>query len=321
MATAAATAFGALVGLGSNWGEVLLIGAVAIVLVRLGGRGAMSARLVALLIALLVYWGLLGAFRAQLVAPNESRYVYGGAVLILLVVVELAAGRRLGIEGIVLVSCLVVFSAVGNYAVLRSGSLSLQDSATHVRAELGALEVAGRSVDPNYVPDQARTQGVKAGPYLAVVGAHGSPADSPAQIARQAEPVRLEADAVLEHALGVFVHPVAAAKRTAPPVELVSVGGGAVGRKGGCLVLRPSGPGAFVEVVLPRPGVVIVPKGHGQVAYSLRHFAAGYGQQALGTLAGTSSIQVGRATTPPTWYLRLQAPEPLTACAPGGSRG
>jgi hypothetical protein len=319
VASAAAAAFGALVGLGSDWGEVLLIGAVALVLVRLGTRGATSPRLVALLIAALVYWGLLGAFRAQLVAPSESRYIYGGAVLILLVVVEVAAGRRVGIEGIVLVSCLVAFSAVGNYAVLRSGSLSLQDSATHVRAELGGLEIAGRSGDPNYVPDQARTQGVRAGPYLAVVRAHGSPADSAAQIARQAEPVRLEADAVLEHALGISVHATSAARRTSQPVQLVSVGGGNVGRRGGCLVLRPIGAGAFVELALPPDGVIVIPTGHGQVAYSLRHFSAGYGPQPIGTFAGTSSIQVGRARTPLTWYLRLQTAQPLTACAAAGA--
>jgi hypothetical protein len=316
IASAAATAFGALVGLGSDWGEVLLIAAAAIVLVRLAGRGALSPRLVALVVAALAYWGLLAAFRAQLVAPSESRYVYGGAVLILLVVLELAAGRRLGLEGLALVACLVAFSAVGNYAVLRSGSLSLQDSATHIRAELGALEVAGKSVDPNYVPDQARTQGVSAGPYLAIVRAHGSPADSAAEIAAQADPIRIEADGVLDHALGVAVVPVPTARPTAPPVQLVSVGGGNVGRRGGCLVLRPAGPGAFVELVLPPAGAVVVPQGRTPVSYSLRHFAAGYGAP-LGTITRTSAIRVGRARMPLTWYLRLQAAAPVQACAAG----
>jgi hypothetical protein len=319
IASAAAAAFGALVGLGSNWGEVLLVGAAAIVLERLAGRSALSPRLVALLVAALAYWGLLAAFRAQLVAPSESRYIYGGAVLILLVGLELAAGRRVGVEGLVLVACLVAFSAVGNYAVLRSGSLSLQDSATHVRAELGALEVAGRSVDPNYVPDQARTQGVRAGPYLTVVHAHGSPADSAAEIARQAEPIRLEADGVLEHALGVSVHSRAAARQSSRAVQLVSVGGGNLGRQGGCLVLRPSGPGAFVELVLPPSGAVVVPEGGGPVAYSARHFAAGYGQQPVGTITRPSSIEIGRARTSLTWYLRLQAAETLRVCAAGGA--
>ena len=319
MTSAAATAFGALVGLGSNWGEVLLVAAAAIVLVRLAGRGPLSPRLVALLVAILAYWGLLAAFRAQIVAPGESRYVYGGVVLILLVVLELAAGRRLGVEGLVLLACLVAFSAVGNYAVLRSGSLSLQDSATHIRAELGALEVAGRSVDPNYVPDQARTQGVRAGPYLAVVRAHGSPADSPAEIALQADPVRVEADGVLEHALGVTVRPAASASTAAPPVQLVSVGGGTVGRHGGCLVLRPGGPGAFVELVLPPGGALVSPQGRSPVAYSLRHFAAAYALP-LGTVTRTSSIRVGRGRTALTWYLRLQASQSVEACAAGGGR-
>jgi hypothetical protein len=213
--------------------------------------------------------------------------------------------------------CLVAFSAVGNYAVLRSGSLSLQDTATHVRAELGALEVAGTSVDPNYVPDQARTQGVRAAPYLAVVRAHGSPSDTAGEIARQGEPIRLEADAVLEHALGVTVTPVSALQAAGPPLPLVATSGGTVGRRRGCIVFRPRTPGALVEVVLPAAGATVAPKG-GAVAFSTRHFAAGYGQQPLGTVSRTSVIRVGRARAPLVWYLQVKASEPLRACSAGG---
>jgi hypothetical protein len=316
-ASAAAAAFGALAGLGSNWGEVLLIGGVGFLALRLGGRRPLSPRLLALLAAALVYWGLLAAFRAQLVAPSESRYIYGGAVLILLIAVELLDGLRLGRSGLALMGCLVAFSAVGNYAVLRSGSLSLQDTATHVRAELGALEVAGTSVDPNYVPDQARTQGVRAAPYLAVVRAHGSPSDTAGEIARQGEPIRLEADAVLEHALGVTVTPVSALQAAGPPLPLVTTSGGTVGRRGGCIVFRPRTPGALVEVVLPAAGATVAPKG-GAVAFSTRHFAAGYGQQPLGTVSRPSVIRVGRARAPLVWYLQLKASGPLRACSAGG---
>ena len=166
------------------------------------------------------------------------------------------------------------------------------------------------------VPDQARTQGVRAGPYLSVVRAHGSPADSPAEIALQADPVRVEADGVLEHALGVTVHPGASASTAAPPLQIVSVGGGNVGRRGGCLVLHPGGPGAFIELVLPPGGAVVSPQGGSPVAYSLRHFAAS--AQPLGTVTRTSTIRLGRARTALTWYLRLQASQPVEACAAVG---
>jgi hypothetical protein len=316
-ASAAAAAFGALVGLGSNWGEVLLLAGAGFLALRLAGRGPLSPRLVALLVAALAYWGLLAAFRAQLVAPSESRYIYGGAVLILLVALELADGRRLGVEGLALLGCLVAFSAVGNYGVLKNGSLSLQDASTHVRAELGALEVAGTSIDPNYVPDQPRTQGVKAAPYLAVVRAHGSPGDTAAEIARQSEPIRLEADAVLEHALGVTVRPIGALPQTSPPLRVVAAGGGNVSRRGGCVLFRPQSSGGLIELVLPPAGVAIAPEGRAPAEFSTRHFAAGYGQQPLGSLSRPSSIRIGRARTELTWYLRLKASEPVRACGVG----
>jgi hypothetical protein len=318
MAEAAATAFGGLVGLGSTWGGVLAIAGAVVLALRLGGDRPISARLLALLAAAVAYWGLLGAFRAQLVPPSESRYVYGGAVLILLVAVELADGIRVfRAQALVLLACGVIFAAVGNYASLRSGSLSLQDSATHIRAELGALEVAGTSVDPNYVPDQARTQGVRAGRYLAVVRAHGSPSDSATEIARQPEGIRQEADAVLARALGATLRPAPATRPVGRAPDLVGVSGGMVRIRGSCLSFRTRTPDALLELALPTTGLAVDPEGRSPVELRTRHFATQYPPQPLVTVSEPRLIRIGRARTELRWYMQVKTSERVRVCRPG----
>jgi hypothetical protein len=113
------------------------------------------------------------------------------------------------------------------------------------------------------------------------------------------------------------VTPVSALQAAGPPLPLVATSGGTVGRRRGCIVFRPRAPGALVEVVLPAAGATVAPEG-GPVAFSTRHFAAGYGPQPLGTVSQSSVIRVGRARAPLLWYLQLKASEPLRACSAGG---
>jgi hypothetical protein len=297
-AEASAAAFGGLFGLGSAWGRLLVVGGLALLVVRLGGTWPVSPRLLGLLVATVAYWGLLAIFRAQLVPPDASRYLYGGATLIVLIGLELAAGTRVGGQGLALVGLAVAFAAVGNYSALNGGSRTLQDSSAHVRAELGALEVAGRSVDPNYIPDQQRTQGVRAGRYLAVVKAHGSPADSAEEIAREPEPIRQEADAVLARALGVTVLPASRA--------------GARGQR--CTELRPRGSEGVVDLTLPAAGLVVEPEQRA-IEFRLRHFADGYAEQPFGTISRRTLIRIGRGRSALDWHLQLRTRLPVRACA------
>jgi hypothetical protein len=313
MADAAATAIGGLAGLSTDWGRLLLVAGVILLVVRLGGSRPLQPRLLALLAAALTYWGLLAAFRGQLVPSNASRYIYGGAVLIVLVALELAVGTRVRPHFLGWLALAVVFSAVGNYAALRDGSRALQDGSAQIRAEFGALEVAGTSVDPNYMPDPAGTQNVRAGRYLAVVRAHGSPADSPEEIARAPEPIREEADGVLAHALGVYVVSESPASG-GPALRSVAAAGGKTLVRGSCLDFRPRASPALLELVLPDRGVVIAPKNDSPVAFSLRHFAAAY-SASLGSVSRPSLIRVGHGSRPLTWYLQLETSAPLRACS------
>ena len=71
-------------------------------------------------------------------SPSESRYVYFGAVLVLLLAVELLRGTRLSHRAFAVVGALVAVAALGNFGSLRNGSLFLQEWSGVVLAELGA---------------------------------------------------------------------------------------------------------------------------------------------------------------------------------------
>jgi hypothetical protein len=315
MGDAAAAAVGGLFGLGVDWGQPLFVAGLGALIWWLGASRHISARLIGLLAGSVSYWFLLGAFRAQQVAPDASRYIYGGSVLVLLVALELGRNHRATTAAIALVALFAVFGVVGNLNALRAGSLSLQDASGHIRAEFGALELAGRSVDPNYMPDPPRTQNVRAGPYLETVRELGSPADTPAEIARLPEPLREEADLVLVRALGIDV--VAGRLRERPGAALVvdALQGGTAVRTGSCVHVTPTGPSVVVDITLPPRGVVVKPEGRASVSYSARHFGDSFATTPIGSVAiRASSIRIPRAREPLAWHLRLATTEPLRMC-------
>ena len=105
-AESAAAAFGALAGLGAlevgpsgqiddgdatlAWGRPLAVAAAAILVWSLTRRRTVPARVFALLTMAGAFWLLAGVQRAHLGAPDSGRYLYVGALLILLVALELA---------------------------------------------------------------------------------------------------------------------------------------------------------------------------------------------------------------------------------------
>jgi len=78
-----------------GWGRPLAVAAAALLVWRLVRLGRVPGRVAALGTMLAVFWLLTGARRAQLASPEESRYLYVGALLVLLLVVELARGVAL----------------------------------------------------------------------------------------------------------------------------------------------------------------------------------------------------------------------------------
>jgi hypothetical protein len=310
-----ASGFGALLGLSLEWGRPLALAGLAVLLLRLGRQGPLSARLAGLLALGVTYWGLTAAFRAHLMGGNATRYMYLTAILILLVGAELLRGIRVPSRTVAILGVLVAFGALANFAKLREGSLYLQDTSGYVAAELGALELTGNTAPAAYRPDPVRAPPVVAGPYRKAVADLGSPADSPVEISTRPEPYRQAADTVLLQALRIGPFSRGAIPETGVPPAVAAVEGAAV-QRGPCVTFRPKQAPASVEVETVSDVVVHV-LGTTAAEYRLRSFADTYPSAPQGTLDGgsTKTLPLGRGELPRPWRLRVTAHARVDICS------
>jgi hypothetical protein len=316
MASAAAGAFGALTGWGIDWGRPLFIlTAIGIALWFVTGRH-FSPRALAVLAAAAAYWGLTGLLRAQLNTPAESRYLYFGAILLVLLGVEFLQGVQLSNRALALLGVLALVFSVSNFGPLQDGSRVLQDTAGLVAPALGALEVAGPATDPTYRPDPVRAPDVTAGRYFETIEELGSPADSPDEIRRRREPERQAADTVLAQALRLGLRPGSLSPSSGQRPRIDAAASGKVTFRPGCVTLGPTAADAHIDLAVPPTGIAITTSGDAPVEVRLRRFADTFPPGPIDTVVARSTeilkIPEHAATDP--WHLRLTPSEPVRAC-------
>ena len=185
----AAAAFGGLIGRGLEWGRPLALIGLLLILRRVASPTPMSARLAGLVATGLSLWAITAVARSTISQPEASRYVYLGAVVIVLIGVELLRDVTISPRATGLAALLVAFCAVTGLTLLHAGATGLRATSRTVTAELGALELAATRAPANYRPDPQRAPQIEAGPYLHTVRAIGS---SPAtRRPRSPWPIRL----------------------------------------------------------------------------------------------------------------------------------
>ena len=144
--------------------------------------------------------------------PTVSRYQYVGAVFVLLIAGELAAGWRPGWRAILATFAVAGAAALSNLAILHDGYRSSDGRLDDLRGGLGGLEVAADRVNPKLVLTPANSDfnyfnQVTAGPYLSASRKFGSPAYSQSELASAPESAREAADKVLAAALPISLLP------------------------------------------------------------------------------------------------------------------
>jgi hypothetical protein len=316
MASAAAGAFGALTGLGIDWGRPLVILAAIGIALWFSTSRPVSPRALAVLAAAAAYWGLTGLFRAQLNTPAESRYLYFGAILLVLLGVEFLRGVQLSNRALALLGVLALAFSVSNFGPLQDGSGGLRATAGLVAPELGALELAGPSTDPLYRPDPARAPDISAGAYFDTIEELGSPADPPDEIARRLEAERQAADTVLAAALAVSLESAEKPPSVGTRPHIDAAVAGEVAVRPGCVALQPTAPGAALDVTVPPAGIAITSRGGASVDVRVRQFASMFPETPLGTV-GPHSVSLLRFPARRglgSWHLRLTPTELVNAC-------
>jgi hypothetical protein len=323
---AASTALASLLGLvefgqgpgpgGLDWGRPLLVVALALGAWRVHRMSQVPRGLWIALTLAVGFWALTGLNVKPGRAPTDSRYIGPGAVFVLMVAAELLRGVRVPRSGMVAAYALGALIVLGNVFVLRDAYHAYRNTSDLIKADLGALEIArdGAGLPLRLTEDLAGTAyvGVDSATYLANADAHGSPADTPAEIAAAPEPARVAADRVLARALGVgFASVESSPSASGPPPQMVGPPGAEARAVGSCLVV--GSPGAIL--LLPPGGVSVHASLQAGADVSIRRFAASY---SLGTVplgrgqVGVAHVPADEAPEP--WELALRSRGPVTVC-------
>lgn len=320
VADAAAGAVGAVVGLGLDWGRVLLAAGVLLAVVRWPPRRRVSPRLAGLVATALAYWSLVGLARAHLAEPLASRYLYLGAVLVLLVAAEVVRGRPpLGRPAVALLGVVVLASLVSNLGQLRTGANGLRGSTNDVRAALAASELTPKAVPGAQVLAPTAAPQVTAGAYRELVADLGSPVGGPAEVLDDGPQTRIAVDAAMMRELGVGVSAAGdvAPAAGAPPPRIAAAIGGRARASGSCVLYTPAGPGAALDLTLPAGGSVVLHAVEAPAELRLRRVATGFSAVAIGSAAPGApaliSVPVDELSQP--WVLRVSPAATVRACA------
>ncbi len=302
----AANSFAGLAGRDLLWGRLLvgvLIGfAVALVVV---GRH-IAVTVLAPAVTAVTNWVLTGYSRSDQVDPNASRYVYVGAVLLILVIADVARpfqrrSVRYSVAG------LAVLGIWGNTWILDAGAGGLRETTAVTRSELRALEWA-RPVDPAYRPDTQRMPQVVAGKYFDAADDLGSPAASDGEVLVAAEATRQEVDRVALEVMGL----------RSPDPTVTAVLPHVSEPKAGC-VPATSGADRFLvyEGVIDGGGNLDLSAGESSVEVRLRRYSATLPSAPILLVSpgDTVSLTLGRDTAPEQrWTVELRSQTAFEVC-------
>jgi hypothetical protein len=305
---------------GLPWGRPLLVAAIVAGTFWLLRPRAPSR--VAVLIPLavgLVFWLLTAANYQAGRAPTTSRYQYVGAVFVLLIAGELAAGWRPRWRAVLVALAVSIAAAAGNFVTLHDGYRGLSRFSVTVRGGLGGLQIAADRVKPDFVLTPQNSDFnyltlVRAGPFLSATRKFGSPAYSESELASAPESARDAADKVLAAALPASLTHLAPAPPPPHGNQPRPVGppGPFAGSSDGCLVLVGKRGPAVVS--LPPGGALLYPGHDVQPELRLRRFASTSFPVGVGTLRGASRLDIPRDRSERRWELQVGATGKVKVC-------
>jgi hypothetical protein len=205
--------------------------------------------------------------------PDESRYMYPGAIAVLLVLAAAAADLQLSRRSVYALFGVTLACAAVNVSSLHERADELRNiDSVQMRAALTGLELAGSRIAPRFLPPPRADfdlpllghQSPLGVPFTALPAGQSAAADFPAAIERygrlgyasselvaRGEPAGAEADSVLVGALALQLSDLAPDTRGRPPCVTITSGIGvnptARLPRGGA-VLRAGKDGAEVQV-------------------------------------------------------------------------
>jgi hypothetical protein len=288
----------------SKWGIPVLAALVALLVYGQVRKPGFSPRLWPVAASALTFWFLAAFNYIPGREAYSSRYLYVGGAFVLLIAADLLKGVRLGRWALLTGGAITLVVAGFNLSPLRDGRDFLKSQTVLTRADLAAIEISERTIDPSFTltPEIAGTSfliDVEADQYLTAVREYGSPAYTPAELTSAPELGRLQADIVLANALPVTTEfdasPASSRRR--------------------CLDLS-GGAGQGTEPIPLRPGLTSIefaPGGPGTIR--LRRFAHRYPLVTEGIAGGSTTVlRIPPDKVARPWLLQMEAAQGVTIC-------
>lgn len=294
-------AFGEPIESALGWGRPLLIGLAVATVLWLRRRGTVSVWLPVPIAMALTFWFIAAANTALGRPPTASRYQLVGAIFLVMVGAECAAGLRLRWRGLIALAAVAAAATMSNLVTLHRSYRLFAGEAQVTRGALSGLEISAPVVDPGFLltpenSDAVWFDQVDAARYLSAVDAFGSPAIPHDQLTAAPDGARISADKVLAAALRLHLRGVSGAQphgdcttrdaKRQPPSGVGIPPGGALLR---------AAPGSSAEI-------------------SLRRFATAFPVN-LGTFKGSAVLAIPRDLSDQQWYVHFNSTGPLTICA------
>jgi hypothetical protein len=267
-------------------------------------------------------WIVTAVTRSTISAPDTSRYVYLGAVVVVLLGVELLGELAPAPRAIAVAAAgvLVLYFALSGLTAMHNGAAGLRSTSQTLTAELGAMEEAAAYVAPTFQPDPSRAPQIVAGPYLHTVHAIGSsPADTPTELVTADAASRTVAESMLIRIEGVALAPIGSrvALSALHPL-LAGVSGSPPTRLRRCWSTTATGPGSYTEFIVPAHGLLV--RAGGEAAdVAVRRFAPPLGGVDLGVVAphASSLVRFPVDGSGRPWFARVSSGTPSEVCGVG----
>jgi hypothetical protein len=300
-------------------GVPLLLALLAVTAWRLRRLGHVPPRVIALAVGAISFWALAAIQRGSVSPPGTSRYIYVGAVLIILLAADLARGAS--IRSAVAAGLCFAAIAVGVSFLPVFGDVAgqLRHDAERTRVALGAADLARDNVAATENLEMLPGYPIvvlQAAQYFRARDAWGSPAASASQIAAAAPGIRSRADAELARFDDAALRPPPGPAREGAPPPLNDAVGGRAERRQSCLTFATStAREGALAVTVPPQGLLLRARG-APATLELRRFAASFSAKPLGRIrAGTAArlaIRADRARQP--WHARVRTRGSVTIC-------
>jgi hypothetical protein len=188
----------------SSWAPVLVVTVVALVAAAVRRRGA-SPVLWAALVFLLAFAASTALAFGPLRLPTSARYLFSGAVGLLIVIAAAFRGSRPDPRALAALFVIAAFALPANIWMLQERGKRMRSLSAQTDATLAMIELQRTAVGPDFrvgirVP-------IAADDYLAAVDRFGSPAPDAGELATEAPSVRMTADETLAAILAPRLRP------------------------------------------------------------------------------------------------------------------